>query len=206
MWKSVGSLARLKGVSRQTILRWIRQGVFEKVERTVGGHYRVWVEREPVTFLYARVSSAKQASSIETQKAILQKAYRHGTFISDVASGFNFERRGFRTILERCLNGTPCIVVATTSDRITRTGFGLIKRIIELSGGEVRLLEEREETENFDTTALIGFITSFIASHHGKRAAKRRGDSDEEDPDLPVERASDDDAAARLPTGVQPGG
>jgi predicted site-specific integrase-resolvase len=175
MWKTVSNLAKMHGVSRQTIGRWIRNNKWEKIKITEGGHYRVWVEIEPIVFLYARISTSKQITSLEKQKELLLKEYSDGKFISDIGSGFNFERRGFRTILEQSLSGSPCIIVATTQDRITRTGFGLIKRIIELSGGEIRLLEEDiNKCEKFDTSTLISFITSFINSSYGKRSSKRK--------------------------------
>ena len=211
MWKRVGQMAKLRGVCRQTILRWIARGdVFDRVERTPGGQYRIWMQREPVIFLYARVSTSKQASSLVTQQALLKAEYPHGRFISDTASGFNFERRGLRAILERCLDGDPCIVVATTADRVARVGFGLIRRLVELGGGEIRLLEDVEEADDFDSAALVDFITSFIASHHGRRSARRRDrDRDRdgaEDEVVPDEPEGDDGTAARLPAGVQPVG
>ena len=174
LWTPVGKIAKREGVSRITIQNWIEQGRYPKVKRTKGGRYRIWVEFEPEVILYGRISSAKQKSSLITQEKILKKEYPNGNFISDVGSGFNFKRRQFVTILERSFNGVSIHLVATTQDRITRTGFGLIKRIIELSGGQVELLEEFDKPEEFDTKSLIGFITSFINSHYGKRSTKRK--------------------------------
>ena len=180
MWKSVGEIAKREGVVRQTILKWIKDGKYEKVQKTEGGHYRVWVDQEPSVFYYARVSTSKQQSSIDTQLSLLKQkgGYKSAKEVKDIGSGFNFNRKGFRTILERSLSGIPCIIVATTSDRIARTGFGLIKRIIELSGGRIELLEEDiNESEAFDTESLVSFITSYIASYHGKRSSKKKPNS-----------------------------
>jgi len=65
---------------------------------------------------------------------LLKNKYPEAKFISDIASGFNQNRRGYKTILESAINDNPQHVVATTSDRITRTGFQLIKWLIELPG------------------------------------------------------------------------
>jgi predicted site-specific integrase-resolvase len=119
------------------------------------------------------LSSKKQQSSLHKQKELLIKRYPDGVFISDVASGFNQNRRGYKTILARAIDGTPLHVVATTSDRVSRTGFQLIKWIIELSGGRVELLEEPDTTDQFATTTLIAYITSFINSDYGKRNGNR---------------------------------
>ncbi|MEN8219932.1 MAG: recombinase family protein [Pseudomonadota bacterium] len=129
------------------------------VKKTKGGHYRIWVEEPSITILYARVSSSKPKSerrksslrdyfvSLVKQEELLRKKYPDARFISDIASGFNQNRRGYRTFLELALNGNPLHLVATTSDRITRSGFALIKWIIELSGGRIELLEEPDTSE-----------------------------------------------------------
>ncbi len=174
MYKSTGFLAREYSVTNETIQNWIKEGKFDKIKKTKGGHYRVWVDEPIVTILYARVSSAKQKTSLVRQEQLLKAKYPEAKFISDIASGFNQNRRGYKTILEFAINGNPQHLVATTSDRITRTGFQLIKWLIELSGGRVEFLEESNNSEQFDIKTLIAFITSFINSHYGKRSASRR--------------------------------
>ena len=173
MWLSTTRLARREKVTSQTVRRWIEGGRYQRYERTPGGHYRVWIDIDPDVVLYARVSSAKQASSIETQERLLRDRYPDARIVSDVASGFNFKRRGFGALLERALCGEPVQVVATTSDRITRSGFGLIRHIFELSGGGIELLEEDDHADPFDVRELVAFITSFCNSIHGKRAHQR---------------------------------
>ena len=72
MWLSTTRLARREKVTSQTVRRWIEGGRYQRYERTPGGHYRVWIDIDPDVVLYARVSSAKQASSIETQERLLR--------------------------------------------------------------------------------------------------------------------------------------
>lgn len=183
MWLSTTKLARREKVTSQTIRRWIEAGRYEKYEQTQGGHFRVWVDVEPDLVLYTLASSAKQRSSLETQEQILRRKYPDAPLVSDIASGFNFKRRGFLALLERALRGEPVQVVATTSDRITRSGFPLIRHIFELSGGGIHLLEEPDRTDPFDVRELIAFITSFCNSVHGKRAHQRHA----KNPGVPTE-------------------
>ncbi|WP_084513954.1 recombinase family protein [Salipiger mucosus] len=178
---STTQLARRERVTSQTIRRWIEDERYHRYERTIGGHYRVWIDADPETVLYARVSSARQASSLDRQVQILRERYPDARIARDIASGFNFRRRGFLAILERALRGDPVRVVATTSDRITRSGLPLIRHILELSGGGVELLEEQDQADPFDVRELVAFITSFCNSVHGKRAHQR----DRKDPRLP---------------------
>jgi predicted site-specific integrase-resolvase len=174
--KSTTQLAKKYGVSSQTIRNWVKSGKLEVKEKTEGGHFRIQ-EKIERRFIYARVSSHKQKSSIEKQLELLSNKYPEHEQLSDIASAFNFERKGLKTILESAMSGTSILVVVTTQDRLARSGFGLIKWIIELHGGEIISLENDIKTEKFNTTELIGFITSFCNSHYGKRSAKRRKDS-----------------------------
>ncbi len=174
MWVSTTTLARMGSVTTQTIRRHIEVGIYDKVKRTNGGHYRVYIKQQQ-TICYARVSSRKQASSLETQKQILLTEHPKSEFISDTASAFNFKRKGMQSILECAMQGNSICLVATTKDRIARAGFELIRWIIELSGGQIRILDNKDAPrEQFDTTELIGFITSFCNSYYGKRSAQRR--------------------------------
>ena len=174
-------LARREKVTTQTIRRWIEGGRYRRFERTPGGHYRVWVPVEPDTILYARVSGAEPEPSLDTQERLLRDRYPDGRVVLDTGSGFDFERRGFVTLLERALRGDAVHVVAATSDRITRSGYPLIRHVIELSGGSIELLEEDDHSDPFDVRCLVACIASFCNAHHGKRS----GQGHEKDPGLP---------------------
>jgi len=140
--------------------------------------------------LYARVSSAKQKSSLDTQQRLLLEKFPGAKVVRDIGSGFNFKRPGFISLLERALQGEPIKLVAATSDRVTRSGFPLIRHILELSGGSIELLEEDDSTQQFDVRYLVAYITSFCNSQHGKRAGQRH----KKDQGLPEERSLSDGA------------
>jgi len=174
MWVSTEKLAKMEGVHAQTIRRKVEAGFYPKVKVTDGGHRRIFISQDKV-FCYARVSSAKQQSSIDNQREILAEKYPDAEFISDIASAFNFKRKGLQTILESAVQGHSVHVVVTSKDRVARSGFELIKWIIELSGGGIEVLDQKAgPTEKFDTAELIGFITSFCNSHYGKRSAEAK--------------------------------
>jgi len=174
MWRTTGWVAKQAGVTRMAVNKWIHQGRYPKIQQTKGGHHRIWVPSELKTIGYCRVSSAKQKSSIETQAEIIRKRFGSIEIVSDIGSGFNFRRHGFRTLLERCLRGEPIEVVVTAGDRLARGGLPFIKWAIELHGGRVVELEKSDSDEEFDSAVLVGFITSFIASYHGKRSSRRK--------------------------------
>lgn len=177
MWLSTTQLAKREGVSTQTIRRYIDSGRYEQIKRTPTGHYRIFINVDTRIICYARVSSRKQHSSLEAQINLLKQRYPYAEVIADTASAFNFKRSGIEAILESSLSGTPVKLVATSQDRIARSGFELIRKLIELSGGEIELLDDTVEASDFNCAELISFITSFCNSYYGKRSAARKRNS-----------------------------
>lgn len=115
-------------------------------------------------------------------QSIIKTQYPDALIISDIASSFNYRRKGLQHILERALRGDLLHVVVATPDRLARSAFELIKHLIELSGGHVSALENTTNaSEPFDTHTLVGFITSFCSSNYGKRSAQRRRQSLQKD-------------------------
>jgi predicted site-specific integrase-resolvase len=161
-------------VSNQTVRRWIEQGKFEKVETTLGGEYRIGLPVKSTTILYTRVSSKKQSSSLESQTNQLKsKIEDYDEVLYDIGSGFNFKRKQFRSLLERCLKGEPIKVVVSNQDRFSRVGFEFLQWIFERAGGSIEVLDKTETKQEFDYDNLISFITVFCNSYYGKRNASR---------------------------------
>lgn len=177
-----GDVAQKYKVSTQTVRRWVEQGKFDKVEVTLGGEYRIGLPLELTTILYVRVSSKKQESSIKSQTEKLREEIKdYDEVLYDIGSGFNFKRKQFRTILERCLKGEPIRVVVSNQDRFTRVGFEFLQWIFERTGGSIEVLDKTETKQEFDYDNLISFITVFCNSYYGKRNASRN----KKDKDLP---------------------
>ena len=183
MWMTTTRIARREKVTSQTVRRWIEGGRHQRFERTPGGHCRVRVPVDPGTIPCARVSSARQESSLDARERLLRERHADGHVVRDVGSGVDFRRRGLVALLERALRGEAVQVVAATSDRITRSGYPLIRHVIELSGGSIEFLEEDDLSDRSGVRCLVAYITSFCNSHHGKRSGQRH----KKDPGLPEE-------------------
>jgi predicted site-specific integrase-resolvase len=171
---STGEVARLYGVSPQTIRRWINNDEFEKVEKTKGGQYRVGIEQHQLRIGYARVSSSKQKSSLKEQTRQLLAFDKQLTIVTDVGSGFNFRRKGFVSLLEQAVRGIAIHVVVCDRDRLTRSGFDLVELVLRSCGGQVTTLHQAESGDEFRSQQLISFITSFCNSYYGRRSARNK--------------------------------
>ena len=72
------------------------------------------------------------------------------------------------------MSGTSIEVICTTQDRIARTGFAIIEKVFKSQGGRITTIDESTlSSDNFPVDDLIGFITSYINSYHGKRSKRR---------------------------------
>lgn len=205
---SSNKATKLLGVTACTLRRWQREGRIQAIRSpgtVLDGHYLYDVEglvpgvtptpsasgktsdiETPKTgVVYARVSSQKQRGDLERQKQLLLSKYPNYECFSDIASGLNFQRPQFKTLLERVRQGTVSEVVVTTRDRLCRFAFDLVKlwcdsyntRItilvhLDMEQGDLASSEQHQQRELVEDILAINSV--YIARLQGRRAAKYR--------------------------------
>ena len=236
MFESSGKIRKIYGVSPQTLRSWAKEGKINY--RTIKHAKRsTWlyelqsiedlVSREKFeptkdkpTILYARVSSSKQKEDLKRQIEVLSREYPEGEIISDIGSGLNDNRPGFRKLVDRICNGSVSRVVVTYKDRITRFGIGLFKQICDVNGvkfvvfskdnhlSDVDGLEEQELQED-----LLSIVNGFVARRNGRRGGqlkklrKEQARTDRDDPGSSVSDHSTEECVGKSvqcePVGVE---
>ena len=190
-YKTGSHFKQLYGISTGALRQWATTGRIDFL-RTPGGKrlYNVAGVAEllgdcatdrvdkgaKLSYVYARVSSAKQRPDLERQIEDLAKAYPGHTVAKDVASGVNFKRPGLRALLERAIKGLVTEVVVMHRDRLARLGFDLLEFVFNKAGARVVVhsRDEGAETEHDLADDLLAVTTLFVASHNGRRAAKNK--------------------------------
>ncbi len=170
-------------VSENTLRTWSTSGKIKYI-KTEGGHRRYFIEtkteqpiKEPECkkIIYARVSSKKQRDDLVRQSGFLQQKYPSHTLITDIGSGINFERSGFRRILEGVFNGGIQEVVVAHKDRFSRFGYTLFEWIFKQHNSKLICDTESELEENQELSEdLMAIITVFTARYYGKRKYKNK--------------------------------
>ena len=172
--------AKHYGVAISTIRGWARKGQIP-VERIGTGHYRYIVYRDdPVAsnnqlsghIIYTRVSSRKQEADLQRQSNWLQKRYPGYKLITDVGSGINYARPGFKTILESLFKGNIKQVVVAHKDRFSRFGFDFFSWMFSQFGAQLIAVENESSVRNTTIELaqdLMEVITVFSARYHGRR-------------------------------------
>ena len=75
-------------------------------------------------FIYARVSSIKQRGDLERQVQVLRRSYPDYELITDIGSGLNHKRTGFKKILDILFKGDIGEVVCARHQVIERDAVG----------------------------------------------------------------------------------
>jgi excisionase family DNA binding protein len=180
--------AKLLGVSRVTVIKWIKSGrivaysvhgkwriPYSEVERVLGG-----VERVRRVAIYARVSSNTQRNDLERQVEALKlwvyKNLPNAEYIvvTDIASGLNEDRGGLRKLIEMAKRKEVQAIVIAYRDRLTRFGFEYLKTLFNTFGVDVYVVFQEEPKDYIQELVedFIEIVTSFASRIYGKRSKK----------------------------------
>ena len=161
------AFAALIGVHPQTIRRWTNRGQLT-CSRTLGNHRRFiapTAENRQVIG-YARV---RQANTLRQHDGV-------NTVLTDVGSGMNYHKPGFRKLLQLILQGRVSELVLTHRDRLLRFGSELIFTICKHFGVKVTILHadtQKTSRESF-CDDLVEIITVFCSRIYGQRSHANR--------------------------------
>jgi len=183
-----GEVAKKLGVSKMTVLRWIKAGKL-KAHR-IGKEYRV-PESEIKRILegklpdkvviYARVSSRDQKEDLERQIEYLKnycssRGYQVAKILTDISSGLNENRKGLKQLFKLVESGEVTKVIITYRDRLTRFGFKYLEQYFNSHGVEIEVIFDDEEKtpEKELVEDLLAIVTSFAGKLYGMRSHKKK--------------------------------
>lgn len=184
--------AKILDITQQTLRTYADKGCIKFI-RTVGGKRRYNVESyirdhgntesatEPIKkkIIYARVSTRKQSSDLEHQVKFLKDKYPDFDVITDIGSGINFGRRGFKRILELAMSGNLEVLAVAHKDRLCRIAFELVEWILQKHGCTTIVVQSvpvHKGTEQEFVDDIISIIHSFSARTYGHRSSKEKND------------------------------
>ena len=176
---TVSKLANYYGVHPQTIRRWTRSGNLVEHHRTIGNHRRFEEPKKPdgQTIGYVRVSSADQKSDLKIQEqALTEKARLQNitiaTTITDIGSGMNYKKRGFKQLMNMLLTNKIKHLVIMQKDRLLRFGSEIIFVICKLFNVQVTILEPSPATSPTEQLCmdLVEIMTVFTNKIYGMRS------------------------------------
>ena len=191
-------VADMFGIHKHTLLSWVRRGYITPL-KTPTGEYR-WTQRhiqelqkllgkQPVfpsdeiikqplriNVIYCRTSSQKEKHFIYNQVQAckdfcLRQGWTAHEIITDIASSFNFKRKGLRKLLDLVLQGNVERVIVYDRDRLTRFAFDFFVDLFRRYETEIVVVDETisEHTVDEITKELISFIHYITSKLYGSR-------------------------------------
>jgi excisionase family DNA binding protein len=185
---STREFAKLLGVSRVTVIKWIKGG--RVAAYSVHGRWRIpysevegvlrGVQRVRRVAIYARVSSNTQRDDlgrrVESLKLWVSKNFPSTEYVvvTDIASGLNEDRRGLRELIEMAKRREVQAVVVACRDRLTRFGFEYLKALFSILGVDVYVAFQEEPKDYAQELVedFVEIVTSFASRIYGKRSKR----------------------------------
>ena len=188
---SIGKAAKMLGVSISSLRLWEKRGLLVP-ERTPTGHRRydadklktfdrkTVVSSERPVFIYARVSTQKQADAGNLDRQIgrlvsyaMSRGYNVNKVYKDIASGLNENRKSLQKMLKEIKDSEGALILIEYKDRLARFGYVYLEQYIRSFGGEIITVEEKEVNEQQELVEdLIAITTSFSAKIYDKRGGR----------------------------------
>jgi len=187
----LSDFAKLMGVSRSAVIKWIKQGRI----RAINIHGRWYIpESELETLIkgvcvgikkvaiYARVSGNTQKDDLERQVSSLEE-YARNQFpraehivIKDIASGLKEDRKGLKKLIDLARRRQIDAVVVAYRDRLTRFGFTYLEELFKAYGVRVIVAFQEEPKDYMQELVedLMEIVTSFAGKIYGKHSHKYR--------------------------------
>jgi len=169
------------GVHPQTLRRWERQGKIPSPQRTHGNHRRYAMaqgQTPTLTVGYVRVSSHDQKEDLQRQKTFVQQNAGKPVdlVITDLGSGLNYKKSGFRKLLLLLLQGQVKELLLTHKDRLLRFGSEIIFQICQFFGVKITILQDTPDKPPMETfcTDLVEIMTVFCSKIYGHRSHQNR--------------------------------
>ena len=183
----VKDVLKLLKVTRPTLCRYVKEGKIRaiKINRTKLDYNEedvfklAGIENRAKGVIYARVSTEEQKSSLQSQiDTLLQYANSNGVQIDkiykDVASGLNFDRGEFQSLLSDVIQYKVKTVFITNKDRFSRISFNMWKELFSYFNCEIVVLNDIKEINDSEEKEIFEDIISMLHCFAMRMCSKHR--------------------------------
>lgn len=178
---------KILNISRQTLVKYVKNGDIRVVMQTNKQYdyneedvYRkAGLSENRVNVVYARVSTPKQKRDLENQaETLINYCNANGVKVDkvykDIASGMNFDRKQFRSMLEDVLNYRISSIYITYKDRFSRISFDMFERLFLEYNCKIIVINKIESTAEEDEKEIFSDIISMLHCFAMKMYSRRR--------------------------------
>lgn len=184
------ALKRL-GISHMTLIKLAENNKIEYI-KTTGGHRKYNVDKYiedhkqivedkdkkeilgKMNICYVRVSTSNQKDDLKRQMNYMKKKYPTYTIIEDIGSGINFNRKGFRKIIDMAIDGKINTLVVAYKDRLTRFGYEFIEDLIKKYSGGTVIVEDDNGHKKEPKEELVDDVMQILNVYTAKMNGLRK--------------------------------
>ena len=179
---------KLLKVSRQTLCSYVKLGYIKTI-KLKNGYYdyddqTVYefinktipevINDNKINIIYARVSTYKQSNDLENQVMAIQNYclsnnITYSKIYKEVASGIDFDREIFQTILNDVINNKIANIYITFKDRISRLSFMTLQNIFSHFSTNIVPIFNSDNNDNELFDELISIIHLFSTKQYSNR-------------------------------------
>ena len=189
---------QLLGVTHKTLYNYDEQGKL-KFQRSESGRRILFrqdlldylnekglllddTDLEKHDYIYARVSSNKQALSGDLDRQVLflieqVSDLQKPVILKEVGSGLNDKRPKLMKLMEDVMDGKVNNVYVTYKDRLTRFGYHYLEKIFHHYGVRIVVVKDMERIKSMEQELaedLMSLIASFSGKLYGLRSRSNR--------------------------------
>lgn len=178
---------KILNISRQTLVKYVKNGDIRVVMQANKQYdyneedvYRkAGLSENRVNVVYARVSTPKQKRDLENQaETLINYCNANGVKVDkvykDIASGMNFDRKQFRSMLEDVLNYRISSIYITYKDRFSRISFDMFERLFLEYNCKIIVINKAESAAEDDEKEIFSDIISMLHCFAMKMYSRRR--------------------------------
>lgn len=177
-------------ITRPTLTKYVKDGKI-KVKELPSGMYDYDEDSvfsiaglcgKRTCAIYARVSTQKQKEDLSNQIEIIRKyanenGYSVDKVYSDIASGLNYDRGEFQTMLNEIIQYKIKTVIISNKDRLTQVSFDMWKQLFRQFSCELIVANQDEtNTENSEKEIfedIISLLHCFAMRMYSARRKKK---------------------------------
>lgn len=180
---------KILNVTRPTLVKYVKDGTIRTTTLPNGTYdYNdedVYLKsgrtKERVSVIYSRVSTAKQKVDLENQeKTLMNWCNANGVKIAksykDVASGMNFDRKQFMSMLDDILEYKVDAVYITYKDRLSRISFDMFQKLFGEFGCKIVVINDTEDAKSNEAEIfeeIISMLHCFAMKMYSNRRKKK---------------------------------
>lgn len=177
-------------ITRTTLSRWVKNGVIKHTMSPTGRYiYSDLINKhelktiEPkLNVIYSRVSTSNQKDNLNRQIERLRlfcssKGIVVDEIIKDIASALNYNRSGYRKLVNLIINKKVDNVIIEYKDRLLRIGFEDFKYLCDSFGTNIVVVDnciDTDKDKNKEITEdLVSIIQHFSTKIYSNRKRKK---------------------------------